>query len=196
MSSSARPSVYTIGHSTRSREEFIGLLIAHRIQRLVDVRRYPGSRRYPHFGSDALASALPQHGIAYVHEPQLGGRRRPSPDSPNTYWRNDQFRAYADYLSTAEFQEAIGPIVELAERELECLMCAEAVPWRCHRQLIADVLVARGINVLHILSSSRADEHVLNAAATVLPTGGLLYRDPAEQQMRLFSGDSEQSQTG
>src|SRR5690606_39960551 len=131
------------------------ILRAHGIRRLVDVRRYPGSRRHPHFSREALERSLPADGIAYEHERDLGGRRAPAPDSVNDAWRSASFRAYADYLQTAEFEAALGRLLAGADVPT-AIMCAEAVPWRCHRQLIADVLVARGHEVLDILSAERA----------------------------------------
>lgn len=178
---------YTIGHSTRSADEFLEFLQAHGIQQLVDVRRYPGSRRYPHFGSDALKVFLSEAGIAYVHEPDLGGRRQPDADSPNDYWRNAQFRAYADYMAAAPFREAITRLISAAAQGPTAVMCAEAVPWRCHRQLIADVLVSRGFPVLNIMSATKADPHVLNPHAVVQDAGTLVYKADTAGQRELFS---------
>ena len=179
--------IFTIGHSTRSLEEFLSLMHAHGVTRLVDVRRYPGSRRYPHFGSDALAESLKQSGIGYVHEIEFGGRRKSAADSPNTYWKNQQFRAYADHLASPEFQDKISRLIDAARQDTLCLMCAEAVPWRCHRQLMADVLVSRGISVRHILSPTRADEHKLNEAARLQPDGTLMYPAAVAEQRELFA---------
>src|SRR5881275_3311401 len=136
--------IYTIGHSTRELGEFLDLLAAHRVTQVVDVRRYPASRRHPHFARDALAAALAGVGIAYHHEGDLGGRRTARPDSANTAWRSAAFRGYADYMDTDAFQRALGRVIELARARPTTLLCAEAVPWRCHRQLIADALLARG----------------------------------------------------
>ena len=174
---------YTVGHSTRSIEDFVALLRAHGVERLVDVRRYPGSRRFPHFGRDALAARLADAGIEYVHEPALGGRRKPDEGSRNTWWRNAQFRAYADYLATDEFEEGLRTVTDGADDEPTVLMCAEAVHWRCHRQLVSDVLVARGHEVRHITSESKADLHVLNEHARV-EGGTLVY--PADDQLDLL----------
>jgi uncharacterized protein (DUF488 family) len=157
--------IFTIGHSTRSLEELIGLLRENGVERLADIRRYPGSRRYPHFSRDALSLSLPEHGIEYIHVPELGGRRKPRADSPNSFWRNDQFRAYADHMATDEFREAVDALV--ASPELTCVMCAEAVPWRCHRNLLADDLTRRGVEVLHILGPRSIQEHVLNSHARI-----------------------------
>jgi uncharacterized protein (DUF488 family) len=157
--------IYTIGHSTRSLEELTALLEENGIERLADIRRYPGSRRYPHFSQDALSQSLPEHGIEYVHLPDLGGRRKSLPDSPNTFWRNEQFRAYADHMGTDEFREAVNGL--LASPKRTCVMCAEAVPWRCHRNLLADDLTRRGVEVLHILGPRSVKRHVLNSHARI-----------------------------
>lgn len=182
--STFRTVIYSIGHSTRASAEFLGLLSAHGIRQLVDVRRYPASRRFPHFGREPLARALADAGITYVHEEDLGGRRTPRPDSPNTAWRTAGFRGYADYMDSVPFREALGRLEALAARAPTAVLCAEAVPWRCHRQLIADALVARGHDVRHILSVDRADIHRLTAFAEVLPEGRLRY--PAEPEQRDF----------
>lgn len=157
--------IYTIGHSTRSLEELIALLHENGIERLADIRRYPGSRRYPHFSRDALSQSLPEHGIEYIHVPELGGRRKPRPDSPNTFWRNEQFRAYADHMGTDEFRDAVDSLLASAKRT--SVMCAEAVPWRCHRNLLADELTRRGVEVQHILGPKSIQQHVLNSHARI-----------------------------
>jgi uncharacterized protein (DUF488 family) len=154
--------VYTIGHSTRALDELISLLREHEIQRLADVRRYPGSRRYPHFSKESLSESLP---IAYVHVPELGGRRKPVPNSPNTAWRNDQFRGYADSMATPEFAKALDALLDSDLRT--AIMCAEAVPWRCHRNLVADELTRRGHQVIHILGPGSSQEHEMNKLARV-----------------------------
>jgi uncharacterized protein (DUF488 family) len=151
--------IFTIGHSTRTLEELVGLLRENGVERLADIRRYPGSRRYPHFSRDALSQSLPEHGIEYVHVPELGGRRKPLPDSPNTAWRNDQFRAYADHMATDEFRSAVDELLASAKRT--CVMCAEAVPWRCHRNLLADDLTRRGVEVIHIVGPRSFRRHAL-----------------------------------
>jgi uncharacterized protein (DUF488 family) len=161
--------IYTIGHSTRTLDELISLLREHDIQRLADIRRYPGSRRYPHFSKESLAKSLP---IAYVHMPELGGRRKPLPDSPNTAWRNEQFRAYADYMATPEFANAIDALLESDLRT--AIMCAEAVPWRCHRNLVADELTRRGHEVIHIIGPGSSRKHEMNPNAHV-DDGHLVY---------------------
>jgi uncharacterized protein (DUF488 family) len=170
--------IYTIGHSTRSTEELIALLREHAIELLVDVRRYPASRRNPQFAQDALSSALNERGIAYRHEIDLGGRRRASADSPNRAWQNVQFRGYADHTASEEFESALTRLVEAASSRATAVMCAEAHPSRCHRRIVADVLVARGWRVVHILDRGRAVEHVLDANARVTPRGKLVYPAP------------------
>jgi uncharacterized protein (DUF488 family) len=167
--------VYTVGHSTRGADEFRQLLSEKRIQVLVDIRQFPVSKRFPHFSLEALAASLKEAGIDYVHEVSLGGRRASNPTSPNTYWRNPAFRAYADHMATAEFQAAIERVIELAEQQTAALMCAEFVPWRCHRWLIADVLVSRGFGVIHLLSLTDSQPHALNPNAQVDERGLLVY---------------------
>lgn len=157
--------IHTIGHSTRALDDLIGLLRENGVERLADIRRYPGSRRYPHFSRDSLAGELPARGIAYVHIPELGGRRKPLPDSPNSGWRNEQFRGYADYMSTPEFRAAIEKL--LALEGSTAIMCAEAVPWRCHRNLVADELTRRGHEVIHILGPGSTQRHEMNSMARV-----------------------------
>ena len=177
--------IYTVGHSTRPPEEFLRLLCAHGAERVVDVRRYPASRRHPHFTRDALAGALAAAGIAYRHEPDLGGRRLPCRDSVNTGWKSAGFRGYADYMETAAFRAALDRLIELAADRPTAIMCAEAVPWRCHRQLIADALTARGVEVRHILGPGVPELHRLSPHAQVLPDGRLRYppgpRDPRDR---------------
>lgn len=175
--------VCTIGHPTREIEEFIALLRENGVACLADVRRFPGSRRYPHFSRDALAESLPARGIEYVHMPELGGRRKPAADSPNRGWRNEQFRAYADHLASGEFCTAVDAL--LAATAPSAVMCAEAVPWRCHRNLLADELVRRGVEVLHILGPSSMQRHALNPMARIAGDH-LLY--PGEQGALGFGG--------
>jgi uncharacterized protein (DUF488 family) len=176
--------IFTIGHSTREADDFVGLLRHHRVDLLVDVRRYPGSRRHPHFNREALAERLAAAGIGYRHTPDLGGRRvgpgadRPD-DSPNRGWRNASFRAYADYMATPPFRAALDQLLEDAARHTLAIMCAEAVPWRCHRNLISDALVARDVEVRHILSDDAPSRHELNPMARPDPEGTVTY--PAEQ---------------
>jgi len=180
----AAPVVLTIGHSTRAFEELLALLREHDVTTLVDVRRFPGSRRHPQFNAPALGRALEEAGLAYVHEPDLGGRREPRADSPNTAWRLASFRGYADHMATAAFRDALERVRARATRGRPAVMCAEALPWRCHRQLIADALVARGTPVTHILGPGQVRVHELNPSARVSPDGRVVY--PAAETARLF----------
>ncbi|MEX2226128.1 MAG: DUF488 domain-containing protein [Dehalococcoidia bacterium] len=159
--------LWTVGHSTRTFDEFVSMLTAWRIETLVDVRTVPRSRRHPHFNSDALAAALPERSIAYVHLPELGGFRKPRADSANMAWQNESFRGYADYMLTADFAAALERLIALAGASRAAIMCAEAVPWRCHRSLIADALTARGHSVDHIMSASNADTHRMTRFARI-----------------------------
>lgn len=151
--------IYTIGHSTRSIEQFLGLLQAHNIEELVDVRTVPKSRHNPQFGQEELAAALQQAGTGYMHLGKLGGLRHSSKDSVNLGWQNSSFRGFADYMATPEFQEGLDELKAIAEKKRVAIMCAEAVPWRCHRSLIADALTMQGWQVLHIQSKKTASPH-------------------------------------
>jgi uncharacterized protein (DUF488 family) len=151
--------IYTIGHSTRSIEQFLGLLQAHNIEELVDVRTVPKSRHNPQFGQEELAAALQQAGIGYMHLGKLGGLRHSSKDSINLGWQNSSFRGFADYMATPEFQQGLDELKAIAEKKRVAIMCAEAVPWRCHRSLIADALTTQGWQVLHIQSKKTASPH-------------------------------------
>ncbi|HET8552946.1 MAG TPA: DUF488 domain-containing protein [Gammaproteobacteria bacterium] len=177
--------VLTIGHSTRSFDELVALLKTHKVARLVDVRTVPRSRRNPQFNRETLGDALGPEGIAYTHEEALGGLRKTRRDSPNTGWRNASFRGYADYMQTDEFAAGMDELVALAERERIAIMCAEAVPWRCHRSMIADALVVRGFSVEHILSGERTMPHTLTDFA-VVEGERIRYPDPAERSGELF----------
>lgn len=159
--------VLTIGHSTRPLEEFLELLEANGVQRVIDVRTVPRSRRNPQYDQANLPASLETAGIGYEQAPALGGFRRTSDESPNTGWRNLSFRGYADYMQTPEFEQALDQLMVTAHRERVALMCAEAVPWRCHRSLIADALVVRGIPVEEIISGPRRREHKLTRFAHV-----------------------------
>jgi uncharacterized protein (DUF488 family) len=159
--------VMTVGHSTRPAKEFIQLLKAHGVQRLVDVRTVPRSRHNPQFNRSELARTLHSARLHYRHMPGLGGLRHARRDSINTAWRNASFRGYADYMGTPEFQENLDTLIGLAKEERVAIMCAEAVPWRCHRSLIADALLARGLQVEEIVSPVRARPHTLTPWAKV-----------------------------
>lgn len=174
------PSVFTIGHSTRSIEDFLALLREHAIEALVDVRRYPGSRRHPHFAQDALRAALETAGIAYFWLPELGGRRAPRKDSPNTAWRNAGFRGYADYMETPPFAAALARLLELLAAQRTAYMCAEQAWQQCHRGLISDALKARGVTVVHILAPGRTQLHPYTEPARVVD-GALSYAAPGGQ---------------
>jgi uncharacterized protein (DUF488 family) len=159
------PTIFTIGHSTHPIEEFVHLLQAHGVEQLIDIRTVPRSRTNPQFNRDALPNSLKDAGIGYLHMPALGGLRHARRDSPNTGWRNASFRGYADYMQTPDFAAAIDSLVELASGRQVAIMCAEAVPWRCHRSLVADALFARGIPVEDILSAGRRQLHKLTPFA-------------------------------
>ena len=159
--------VLTIGHSTHPIDEFVEILRAHQVGLLVDVRTVPKSRHNPQFNSDALAESLSGAGIGYERMAALGGLRHPRPDSPNGGWRNDSFRGYADYMQTQPFAEALEVLLDRAAERRTAIMCAEAVPWRCHRSIIADALVVRSIPVLHIMSATSARPHTLHSFARV-----------------------------
>jgi uncharacterized protein (DUF488 family) len=153
--------IYTVGHSTRPVADFIALLKAHGVGHLVDIRSIPRSRRHPHFSGDALSASLREAGIVYVHSAALGGRRRPRLDSRNTAWRVEGFRGYADYMETEAFRRALAELIAAARDTPTAIMCAEALWWQCHRQLVADALVASNIEVRHIASVSAAPVHRL-----------------------------------
>ncbi len=162
--------VYTIGHSTHSIEEFIGMLAAHGIEQVVDVRTIPKSRHNPQFNSDAFPDSLKSARIEYVHLPTLGGLRHARKDSPNSGWENASFRGFADYMQTPEFEEGLLKLIELAGKRKTAIMCAEALPWRCHRSLIADALTVRGITVMDIMSRASAKPHSMTPWAEVKGT--------------------------
>jgi uncharacterized protein (DUF488 family) len=161
------PVVLTIGHSTRPLEEFIALLQAHGVMRVVDVRTIPRSRTNPQFNKDSLPGSLKKAGLRYVHLPGLGGRRHAKADSINAAWRNASFRGYADYMQTPDFKQNLEVLIRLAGRERVALMCAEAVPWRCHRSLVGDALLVRGIRTEDIMSRTRRQIHKLTPFAKV-----------------------------
>ena len=165
---SQAPIIFTIGHSTHGLERFIGLLHEQGVAHVLDVRRYPRSRRMPHFSKEELERSLPAEGIGYTHlGEELGGRRHPRRDSPNLGWKVDGFRGYADHMASAAFATGIEQAEAIARAEPAAVMCAEALWWRCHRRLVADALVARGWRVLHIAAYGRVDEHELTSFAFV-----------------------------
>ena len=165
-----KPIIRTIGHSTRPIDEFIAMLNAHGVTRLIDVRTIPKSRKNPQYNRHALEQELQAVGIKYEHTKALGGLRRPRKDSPNTGWRNESFRGYADYMQTVEFTSALDALIEAAVQEPVVIMCAEAVPWRCHRSLIADSLTARGYPVEHIMSTTKSTRHAITSFAEIQGT--------------------------
>jgi uncharacterized protein (DUF488 family) len=167
--------IWTIGHSTRTIDDFISLLKENEIKLLADVRAWPGSKRYPQFNKEALPESLSAHGIRYEHFPELGGRRRPRSDSKNTAWRNASFRGYADYMETEQFQEGMERLLDVvAGTSATVIMCAEAVWWRCHRSLIADYLKSRGVEVMHILGTNKVEPHPYTPVARIV-NGELSY---------------------
>ena len=160
--------IWTIGHSTRSLEEFLHLLKTFKIELLVDVRHYPGSRKFPQYNKESMAATLPQNGFEYKHMVELGGRRKVDPNSKNDAWRLASFRGYADYMETEEFQAALKQLETLASKKSTAIMCAEAVWWSCHRSMISDALKVKGWEVLHIMSEKTATEHPYTAPAKVV----------------------------
>ena len=177
--------ILSIGHSTRTVEEFLSMLQAHGVERLVDVRTIPKSRRVPQFNSDALATSLRVQGIEYAHLATLGGLRHAKKDSINTGWRNASFRGYADYMATEEFREGLDRLLKLARTKRTAIMCAEAVPWRCHRSLIGDALLARGVHVEDIMSATSARPHEMTSFAKLEGFDIVYPEDPAQAKLPL-----------
>jgi uncharacterized protein (DUF488 family) len=159
--------IWTIGHSTRPFEEFTSMLTAFQIQHLIDIRRFPGSKRFPQYNKENLAVELPKHGIEYTHMEALGGRRNPLPDSVNTGWRVKAFRGYADYMQTEPFKKSISELENMASFQRCAYMCSEAVWWSCHRSLVSDYLKAGGWEVFHIMAKDKLQEHPYTKAASV-----------------------------
>jgi uncharacterized protein (DUF488 family) len=174
----SQKTIWTIGHSTRPFDVFVGLLHHYSIQLLVDVRSFPGSRKYPQFNKEALELAIPENGIEYIHMKELGGRRKVDPNSKNTAWRHEAFRGYADYMETEAFQKGIEELEALASKKATAYMCSEAVWWRCHRSMISDILKLRGWRVLHIMSETKAEEHPYTGPARIVD-GQLRYDNPS-----------------
>ena len=177
--------VWTVGHSTLALEAFLTLLEAHGIEAIADVRRFPGSRRHPHFSREALEPSLREAGLDYQWLPQLGGRRTPKPDSPNTGWRNASCRGYADHLDSIEFADGLARLLALAATRRTAMMCSESLWWRCHRGLVSDVLKLRGIQVLHVGGRPPPREHPWTPPARIV--GGKLAYPEADPQPRLFA---------
>jgi uncharacterized protein YeaO (DUF488 family) len=188
-----RPLILTVGHSTRKRTDFMGLLRAHGVRQLIDVRTIPRSRHNPQFNRTVLSSALQRTGISYRHMAGLGGLRHARRDSINTGWRNKSFRGYADYMQASAFKIALQKLTGLAKRKQVALMCAEAVPWRCHRSLIADALLIRGFPVEEIQSTTRTRPHLLTPWAHVEGTRITYPPGPAMTKRRVLAGESERS---
>lgn len=183
--------IYTIGHSTRTLDELVSLLRQNGVSRLADIRRFPASKRYPHFSRESLERSLPASGIEYLHFEDLGGRRKPLADSPNTALRNEQFRAYADHMATPEFRAAADRLVDSDRRT--AYMCAEAVPWRCHRNLLSDEMIRRGLRVVHILGPGSRKEHALSDLAAI-EVDHVEYR-PAQQALQISSESAASRQS-
>lgn len=179
------PTLWTIGHSIRPWDAFVAMLREAGIEVVVDVRRFAGSHRHPQYASEAMAQALPAAGIDYVPMPELGGRRRPRPDSPNTAWRSEAFRGYADYMQTTAYAAACERLAAIATSRRTAVMCAEAVWWRCHRALISDDFKARGWHVIHLVALGRHEEHPYTSAARIDEAGRLDY-GADEPQADLF----------
>ncbi|HZX00426.1 MAG TPA: DUF488 domain-containing protein [Trueperaceae bacterium] len=163
----ADTTIYTIGHSTRSLDEFVAMLKAHGVTSLIDIRTIPKSRRHPHFAGETLAESLPDAGVSYDWMEALGGLRKPKPDSENSAWRNLSFRGYADHMQTEAFNAAVDELVRRSQDASVAIMCSEAVPWRCHRSLVGDALLARGVKVLDIMSDTKATPYELTSFALV-----------------------------
>jgi uncharacterized protein (DUF488 family) len=159
--------IYTIGHSTHSSQEFLGILEAHRIEQVADVRTLPHSKRHPHFSRDQLDTFLERHRIVYRHFPSLGGLRKPLRDSVNSAWQHPGFRGYADYMQSARFERGLEDLLTFAQQRRTTVMCAEAVWWRCHRRLLSDALLVRGVPVRHIISTACPKPHELSPFARV-----------------------------
>lgn len=171
----ANKTIWTIGHSTRSFEEFVAMLYSFNVELVADVRSYPGSRKFPQFNKEALKISLPQNNIQYRHLVELGGRRKADRASKNTAWRHPAFRAYADYMETPPFKEAITILEDIAMQERTAYMCSEAVWWRCHRSMISDYLKVNGWSVMHIMALAKAEEHPYTAPAKIV-NGALTYQ--------------------
>jgi len=160
--------IWTIGHSTRSSEEFVAMLHSFKIELVADIRSYPGSRKFPQFNKEALEISLPQHNIEYIHLKSLGGRRKVNPDSKNTAWRHLAFRGYADYMETSAFKEGVKELEVVALKQRTAYMCSEAVWWRCHRSMVSDYLKVHGWKVIHIMGIGKGEEHPYTSPARII----------------------------
>ena len=176
MSESAKHTVYTIGHSTHTLEEFLEMLQSFKIKMVVDIRSFPGSRKFPQFNNENLKVSLPANDIGYIHLKELGGRRKVNKESLNTRWRNYSFRAYADYMETDSFERGMRQLEEIALQSPTAYMCSEAVWWRCHRSMVSDVLKAEGWKVLHIMGVGKSEEHPYTSPA-IVADGKVRYRE-------------------
>lgn len=181
-----KPTIYTIGHSTRTIEEFLELLFTFNIKIVADIRRLPGSRKYPQFNQDELRKSLEESGIEYVYIEDLGGRRKVNPDSKNTTWRNKSFQAYADYMETKDFEIGIAQLTKLAIENPTTMMCSEAVWWRCHRSMVSDYLKAKKWEVLHIMALGKATEHPYTSPARNSGRKSFLFRRNLKTINNLF----------
>jgi uncharacterized protein (DUF488 family) len=165
--SAPKPAIYTLGHSTRPPDEFAAILSAFEIRTVADIRTVPRSRRNPQYDQETFSRWLRDHSVEYVHIRELGGLRKPRKDSVNTAWKNDSFRGYADYMQTEAFEEALERLISLLARQRTAIVCAEAVPWRCHRSLVGDALLVRNVSVIDIMSSTKAKRHALTPWARI-----------------------------
>ena len=179
MKEAGKKIIWTIGHSTRSLDELLSMLHSFNIQLIVDIRSYPGSRRYPHFNKEALELSLPKNNIHYIHLKELGGRRKTDPHSINTGWRHPAFRGFADYMQTNEFKNGIDELQQLASQKRIAFMCSEAVWWRCHRSLVSDHLKSIGWTVMHIMNKNKEEKHPYTSPARVI-NGKLSYKKDVE----------------
>lgn len=168
LTDNGKPTIWTIGHSNHSAETFKAMLMSFDIQLVADIRRFPGSKKYPHFNKEALENLLGEINVKYVHFPDLGGRRKPRPDSKNVAWRHEAFRGYADYMETNEFKKGINQLMTLGKKYRTAYMCSEAVWWSCHRSLVSDYLKSCGWLVMHIMGVNKSNEHPYTSAAKII----------------------------
>lgn len=168
MNTKEEHTIYTIGHSTHSIEEFLDMLQSFSIKTLVDIRHFPGSRKFPHFNKENLSESLIEDGIIYTHLQDLGGRRKVQKNSKNNRWHNESFRGYADYMETKNFESAINELQSIALKQTTAYMCSEAVWWRCHRSMVSDYLKAKGWIVMHIMATGKAEEHPYTSPARIV----------------------------